>query len=269
MSDRSDIVVAIPARDEQDSIAATLRGIYASVQAAGRRGLVRRLAVEVTAHRCADDTADRARGFLVRRRGQVTVDDVSTSIGAIRDSAVRRGIDRIAGDPGRCWVLSTDADTLVGRDWVTQILRRAEAQQATVVVGTTDLDRWHGSAPGREAYERIVAAGLRDLGPNHQHDHVYGANLAVRADVYLEVGGFPHVVHGEDQLLVDRLAQAGHRLLRTRDVSVTTSGRLVGRAPDGLADLLHDLDERHAAPAGHPEVCQACGAGSHASGHAC
>ncbi|MEO5709728.1 MAG: hypothetical protein ABIQ59_07890 [Nocardioidaceae bacterium] len=75
------------------------------------------------------------------------------------------------------------------------------------------------------------------------HGHVHGANLAVRADAYLDVGGFPGAVHGEDQALVDALVARGHRLLRTREISVVTSGRLVGRAQDGLADHLRRLEQ--------------------------
>ena len=89
----------------------------------------------------------------------------------------------------------------------------------------------------------------------HQHDHVYGANLAVRADAYLDVGGFPHAVHGEDRALLDALVAAGHPVLRTRSIAVTTSGRLRGRAAGGLAEHLAVLDavsRRPRAASEHP-----------------
>jgi hypothetical protein len=93
-------------------------------------------------------------------------------------------------------------------------------------------------------------------GDLHRHDHVYGANLAVRADAYLDVGGFPQAVHGEDQALVDALAARGHRLLRTRDISVVTSGRLHGRARDGLAAHLLRLEEQTGSAGDRPRCCQ-------------
>ena len=96
------------------------------------------------------------------------------------------------------------------------------------------------------------AGGLRSSDPVHQHDHVYGANLAVRADAYLAVGGFPAVPHGEDQALVDRLQLSGYRLLRTAQVTVRTSGRLAARAPGGLADRLAMVEE--ACRTSHPGV---------------
>jgi hypothetical protein len=117
------------------------------------------------------------------------------------------------------------------------------------VVGLAPLDAWQGGPAGAASYERLLAAKMRE-DPVHQHDHVYGANLAVRADAYLDVGGFSHVRHGEDQALVDALAARGHALLRTRTIAVTTSGRLRGRASGGLADRLARIDR-------HPQIADA------------
>jgi hypothetical protein len=52
------------------------------------------------------------------------------------------------------------------------------------------------------------------------------------------------VRHGEDQALVDALAARGHALLRTRAITVTTSGRLRGRAPGGLAERLASIERQ-------------------------
>jgi hypothetical protein len=67
---------------------------------------------------------------------------------------------------------------------------------------------------------------------------VYGANLGVRADAYLAVGGFPPVGAGEDAALWRALAAAGLPTASPTSVRVRTSGRLHGRARGGLADLL-------------------------------
>jgi hypothetical protein len=245
------VVVAVPARDEADGIAATLRSVCASLDEARRRGLVRSTLVEVAAHRCVDLTASRAVEVLRGRRGcRVTRDDDSVTVGEVRDLAVRRALARLArpGPPAsghgalrRTWVLSTDADTCVAPGWVRDILAEAARTGAVGVVGLAPLDVWQGGAAGAASYERLLAAKMRE-DPVHQHDHVYGANLAVRADAYLDVGGFSHVRHGEDQALVDALAARGHALLRTRAITVTTSGRLRGRAAGGLAERLATID---------------------------
>ncbi len=173
----------------------------------------------------------------------MVVDDRSATIGQVRDRGARDGLAQLASSPASTWVLSTDADTSVPRDWVARVLTSAAQHEAAAVVGVAGLDRFRGTPAALAAYDQLIAAKMRRGDPLHQHDHVYGANLAVRADAYLGVGGFPHIPHGEDQDLVDRLIAAGARVLRTTDISVSTSGRLDGRANDGLADLLRSLDE--------------------------
>ena len=204
----TDVVVVVPARDEEAGICATLRSVCASLDEARARGLVDEAVVEVTAHRCLDTTEARARAVLRGRpEGRVVRDDRPTSVGQVRDEAARRGLAALPGPASRTWVLSTDADTHVGTAWVGEILREAARTSALAVVGLAPLDAWHGGEEGAGAYADLLAAKMRteDRDALHQHDHVYGANLAVRADAYLDVGGFPHAVHGEDRALLDAL----------------------------------------------------------------
>ena len=239
------VVVVVPARDEEATIGATLRGVCASLDAARAHGLVEDAVVEVTAHRCVDATEARARAVLRGRpEGRVARDHAAATVGQVRDEAARRGLASLGGPPSRTWLLSTDADTRVGLRWVGDILREADRRSVVAVAGLARLDRWQGSAAGADAYSAVLAAKMRTEGGDalHQHDHVYGANLAVRADAYLDVGGFSHTRHGEDQALLDALVAAGHPVLRTRAIAVTTSGRLRGRAAGGLAEHLARID---------------------------
>ncbi|MDO5495160.1 MAG: glycosyltransferase family 2 protein, partial [bacterium] len=89
----------------------------------------------------------------------------------------------------------------------------------------------------RAEYARMVAAGIH----GDTHEHVYGANLVVRLDAYLEVGGFERLDHGEDHRLVQRLREAGHRVATPLAPVVRTSGRITPRCPDGLGALLARL----------------------------
>jgi hypothetical protein len=235
-----DVVVVVPARDEEHLVGRTLAGLTRAVHRA--RGLTGRCVVEVAAHRCTDTTARVARQAARGLDARVVEDTVSETVGEVRDRAVRRGLARLGTADERTWVLSTDADTDVGPGWVVDVLTEAAQHRAAAVAGLAHLDRWHGAAGREPAYTALLARGHVVRGPGHEHDHVYGANLAVRADAYLAVGGFPHLHPGEDQALVDRLHVAGARVVRTRSVGVTTSGRLVGRAPGGLAALLSRLD---------------------------
>jgi hypothetical protein len=94
----------------------------------------------------------------------------------------------------------------------------------TITVGLCALAR----------YTRLVAARVAVS----THGHAYAANLGVRADAFLQVGGYPGVIAGEEHALLARLRHAGHRVLSPTDVRARTSARTTGRARGGLADLL-------------------------------
>lgn len=227
--------VVVPARDEEDLIAACLDSVLVALAAVAVEA-----AVCVVLDRCTDRTG--ARAAAVFRGGPVALGvvshDGSGGIGSARNRGAGWLTTRLAAHPpSAVWLLSTDADTVVDPGWVRDHLRHA-ADGADAVAGLADLDdERHLSPAARLAYSRILGDGTRGDG----HAHVYGANLGVRADVFHAVGGFPSVPHGEDHGLVARLRAAGHDVVTALDGRVRTSGRLRGRADDGLAGLLAGL----------------------------
>lgn len=166
-----------------------------------------------------------------------------SGVGALRDLGVRHALTRLAAHPpAAVWVLNTDADTTVPPDWALAHLQLA-ASGACGVAGLADIDNPETlSRTARRRYRNIVADGIDGV----SHRHVYGANLGVRADAYLDVGGFPPDGAGEDQRLWRRLRSGGYPLARPTALRVRTSARTHGRATGGLADLLLRL---HGAPA--------------------
>jgi GT2 family glycosyltransferase len=239
MTHRPAVVVAVPARDEAGAVEDCLAGLDRSIRHARHLDLIDDVVVIVSAHRCSDNTAAVALRTLVKLgvRGEVLVDDEADNVGTVRDRASRHGL-ALLRDPRETWVFSTDADTVVGPDWIVQVLAVAAQHDTACVVGLAALDAWHGSIAGLCAYRDLLDRKLHLGSPGNEHHHVYGANLAVRTDAYLAVGGFPDIAHGEDQQLVDSIDAAGYGVARTCQVTVTTSGRFRGRAGGGLADLL-------------------------------
>lgn len=230
--------VVIPARDEQDHIEHCLDALAAAL---ARLPVATAHAVCLVLDRCQDRTPERASRALARHPDLVV--DVLTNhrprtIGGLRHLGLRRALRRLADRPAHhLWLLSTDADSRVGPDWALDHLRHAD-RGAHAVAGTTELDHPASLGPRRLArYHRLVAAGTHGA----SHTHVYAANLGVRADAYLAVGGFPPVSTGEDHHLVRRLRAAGRPVIAATDIPVHTSARLGGRAVGGLADLLRDL----------------------------
>lgn len=224
------VVVAVPAHDEEALLEACLRSVLASLDAV--RSRVGTTAVCVALDRCSDGSAD-----IARRLGIPAVELQAGAVGAARAAAVAELIARVwAPSPAlpleRIWTAHTDADSVVPVDWLVHQLDLAESG-AEVVVGTVqprfeDLDQeqlraWHAT------HSPLVANGA-----------VHGANLGIRADVLARIGGFPVVAVHEDVRTVEHARAMGARIIATDGARVLTSGRSVGRAPDGYARYLRE-----------------------------
>ena len=168
----------------------------------------------VVLDRCTDRTAE-----VAASAGVPAIQSRHGRVGAARRLGVAALLD--GRDVSTWWIACTDADSLVPRHWLTSQLDLA-ANGADLVLGTVlpiGLD-------GR--LERAWRA-RHDLSDGH--GHVFGANLGVRADRYLEVGGFPDVATGEDVALAEAVRSAGGSVRASGGHPVLTSGRQRGRAP--------------------------------------
>jgi len=142
-------------------------------------------------------------------------------------------------DTARLWLANTDADTTVPADWLERQLELAARGVAAVagivrVESVPDCDKW----TLRRLFEdyRVEEDG--------QHPHVHGANLGVRADAYLDSGGWSDLAVAEDHCLWRRLQAREWTTQSSADSVVMTSGRLQGRARGGFADTLRLKLER-------------------------
>ncbi len=222
------IGVVVPAQNEELTIERCVATVLASYEACERGA---QLWMVIVADTCTDDTVGRARRAL-GPYGEV-LECAPRSPGTARRLGAAAVMSHFRErEPRHVWLANTDADTHVPCDWLQTHLAHADAD-TSAVAGIVRLDpdehradvlRVHG-----DAYE------LRSDGT---HAHVHGANLGVRADAYLDVGGWSHVTVAEDHCLWGRLSLGGWRLRACVDSVVTTSARLQGRAVGGFADTL-------------------------------
>ena len=168
----------------------------------------------------------------VRGAGAVICADAG-SVGEVRGLAAAVALERYRGPRNRCWLANTDADCVVPRDWLSVQLALA-ISGAEAVAGTIDVNDFAEHEAAVE--ERFRKTYL--IRADGSHPHVHGANLGVRADVYLRAGGWSDLVTGEDHDLWNRLAELEVRRVSVNQTRVVTSGRRVGRAPHGFADAL-------------------------------
>jgi len=240
----SAVVVVVPAHNEEERIEACVEGLGRAVAHPRLCAVATRLVVVLDA--CDDATATRAAAALTslgprHRRHTTSVVTVSVrNVGRARAFGAAHAF-RLLGpiDRETVWLATTDADSVVPDDWLAHHLDLRQ-HGAEGCAGMVVVDSWRDHQPVvREVFERRYwPRGRFDF----EHSHVHGTNLGVSMAAYLEAGGFPGVVTGEDHALWRALAVANRRLVATPIAPVTTSGRRHGRSPAGFADLLAGLD---------------------------
>lgn len=220
--------VLIPAHNEEVLIPRCLHSVRRAARHLEDRATVD---IVVVADHCQDQTA-RVASTLLRGLG-TTVEVVVGRAGGARLLAARSALQRTRMPLARCWFANTDADCIVPPSWLSDQLALAH-QGIEAFAGTISVDSFveHGpEVPARfRASYRVEADG--------SHPHVHGANIGVRADAYLDAGGWSNIPTAEDHDLWRRLKRLNKRVLSTSRIEVITSGRRHGRAPNGFADAL-------------------------------
>ena len=228
------VLVVIPARNEEQRLPAALAALQRARQALALAGPdAPDVAVWVVADRCTDRTEHIAQAWP----------DVSVirsdhgNVGAARAAGVTHALRSMAdAELAHLWIAGTDADSQVPPDWLISQVRHAR-NGTDLLLGTVRPDPAE-MTPSLSA----LWFARHDLGDGHPH--VHGANMGIRADIYVRAGGFPPVVEHEDVQMVARVRTLGAMIVSTGDSPVLTSARTAGRTPSGMAGYLWHL--------GHP-----------------
>jgi hypothetical protein len=218
--------VVLPVHDEEDLLTDALQALESAVRAVPS-SVPRRVAV-VLDH-CRDASVPIARRWS-GRFGAIVVQREWGSVGLAR----REGCAALLSlwpekDAAQIWLATTDADSRVPRDWLTTQLQAHAA----------GADMWAGRVRVAEQSASVRRWARRysdEQGP------VHGASLGFSAALYLHLGGFRDMRSGEDRDLHHRAVAAGFRINHDRRAAVTTSSRRMGRAPNGFAQVLDDVD---------------------------
>jgi cellulose synthase/poly-beta-1,6-N-acetylglucosamine synthase-like glycosyltransferase len=225
-------VVVIPARDEEERIGHCLEGVVRAAAAVRSDGVD--VHVVVVADSCQDRTVTVARRHL--RGGGEVMTIRAGSAGRARAAGVITALSRRRGPLDRVWLANTDADTVVPATWLRDQLRLAD-RGVVAVAGVVSVDSFAGHPP----HVPVRWASFYEGPPDEPHPHIHGANLGVRADAYVTVGGWTPARLGEDQHLWRAIVRAGYRTASPRRLVVRTSGRSISRVRGGFADDLNAL----------------------------
>lgn len=217
------VAVVVPVRNEERLLARTLTALTAAVDVAEAARL--RCEVRIVLDACTD-----ASGEIAARFAFPLVECSAVRVGAARRRGVAAALDALDDvDDARIWIANTDADSRVPSRWLTR--QRAVAEVADVYTGTVRPD-----------FDELPALQQRHWlsthAPGRKNANVHGANLGLRAQTYLDAGGFAELGEHEDVDLVARCRARGAVILGDDSAEVITSGRYVGRTPGGYADFL-------------------------------
>lgn len=236
-------IVAIPAKDEADRIAACLRAFD--------RQTDRPDAVLLLVNNGTDGTEAIARNLRLSYRLDIVARDLPPEL-ASAGHARRLAMD-IAAAHARpdTILLTTDADTVVPADWIARN-RAAIARGADVVCGRIAVEPSEAALiPAHlhddDARERRLIELLDALAwaldpephdPPPRHTEASGASIAVTAAAFTEAGGIPPIRSGEDRAFVRKLWMMDAKVRHDPTIEVMVSGRIVGRAEGGMADAI-------------------------------
>ncbi|MCY7315928.1 MAG: glycosyltransferase [Rubrivivax sp.] len=210
------IAAIIPAHDEADHIGACLQ----SLRVASRSGRLKgeTVLVVVVADDCSDTTAT-----LASQAGASVLSIQARNVGTARGLGAQ-----FALCAGARWLAFTDADSVVGEDWLADQL----ALESDAVCGTVAVRHWGNyGARMQQHFERAYTDA-------DGHEHIHGANLGVSASAYLRAGGFKPLASSEDVALVEALRKVGARIAWSARPRVETSARRAFRAPRGFGATL-------------------------------
>ena len=228
MSAAWEVAVLIPARNEEVLLGRCLESV---IRAIDELPVTIRASIVLVSDGSTDRTPEIGYN-LIGAKGIVLYTS-SETVGTARARAASYAIATTTAPLSNVWLANTDADCIVPPAWLSDQLAFA-ASGIEAVAGTISVDSFEEHSP--EVPARFHTS--YSIHADGTHPHIHGANLGVRADRYLEVGGWADFKTAEDHDLWGRLKRAGVRVLSPAQLSVVTSGRRVGRAPNGFAGAL-------------------------------
>ena len=256
LQDAPRCAVAIPVKDEAERLPACLQALAAQRGMYGRSLPRNDFGVVLFANNCTDGSAALARSMAERLPFPLRVVEAILPSHSAHSGAARRAAMDLAeawlaeGENHDGLILTTDADSRVPTHWLERN-RAAIRAGADAVLGCLALDEEGDRLPHalhqRGRLESIYEALLSELSaaldplehnPWPHHATISGASLSVTRSMYVRAGRLPRAPLGEDKAFVAELVRHDAKIRFCPDIQVTTSARVIGRAPGGVADTL-------------------------------
>lgn len=196
---KTKVSVLIAARNEAANIGRTLSDILAQDFP---RELLEIIVVD---DHSTDDTAAVVRSFAEQGVKLLKLNE-SEPLNSYKKKAISLAIQMATGE----FIVTTDADCRMEKDWLATVITYAEERGAVLVSSPVLYSRQKGFFEELQTLEFLYLIGLGAAGIGKKHASTCnGANLAYRRDVFYELGGFngiDHLASGDDELFLHKVA---------------------------------------------------------------
>lgn len=242
------LIVTIPAKNESEYIIPTLQAL--SRQELGNRTKACYEVIVLINHSC-DATLKKCTAFKQNNPDfnlhiVVTYAPQICNVGAARKLMMDLAASRLTNDD--YLITMTDADTLVGKNWVARLLRfiptsidficGAVAVNCNYLNGFVRVmfDAKERYLLYRSQLEALLLPEIHDPWPRHAANS--GPNMALKKAAYLRIGGMPALECLEDSALHQRAVYYDLKICHALGIEVETSARLQSRVARGFGDEL-------------------------------
>ena len=242
------LIVTIPAKNESEYIISTLHAL--SVQELGSR-TKNCYEIIVLINHSSDETLEKCTNFKKNNPDfnlhiLVTYAPEICNVGAARKMMMDLAASRLTDN--NHLITMTDADTLVGKNWVAQLLdfipTPIDFICGDVTVNCEYLNNYARMMfDAKEHYllyrsqlEALLLPETHDPWPRHAANA--GPNMALKKGAYLNIGGMPALECLEDSALHQRAVFNDLQIRHALGIEVETSARLQSRVARGFGDEL-------------------------------
>lgn len=252
-----DICIVIPVKNEEKYIKNTLNAFLNQVDSKGYSFNTENVEILILANNCTDKSVKLIQEFrsqnssLTINLNEIELEPHQANIGYVRRILMDNAYRRLSKNNGGI-IMTTDADTIVSKDWISQNL--CEVQKGADAVGgrillapqeIQDLDAETYACHIKDEKYHLLVAKLEAIivndpyDPLPRHHQHFNGSFAITSDCYLRSGGVPAVTHLEDIALFERLELIDAKVRHSNNVVVYTSARCIGRTEIGLSYQLN------------------------------
>jgi cellulose synthase/poly-beta-1,6-N-acetylglucosamine synthase-like glycosyltransferase len=214
------ISVIIPARNEEENIGACLDSV---MRQSYPKSLFEVLVID---DHSADSTSNIIKSYADKNVKLISLSDFTTGeINSYKKKAIEIAIQQSTGE----LIVTTDADCIVGENWLQTIAAFYEEYQPAFIAAPVSINC---SSLFIEQFQALDFAMLQGITAASVHKKIHsmcnGANLAYTKKVFEEVGGFTgidNIASGDDMLLMHKIYErypGKVMFLKSKDVIVQT-----------------------------------------------